>query len=466
MFSTRSSTPLGNPPTRGYSPLVDHDGARIQPTDSAGRSPSPADATTPPRSQVIAWAFWDWGQQAFQTVILTFVFSVYITSAVAPNDEIGSTRLGSAQTIAGIAIALLCPVMGVLADRVGRRRQMLGISTAALAIAITAMFWVQPDPSYLTLAVWLMAVASVVSEIATVFYYGMLLQVSTPATYGRVSGMGWGLGYLGGLVALVACLFLFVLGKDADSIRYVALFCAAWTVIFCGPVILIGPNTPKPEGGEPFSFFGAYRDIARRIGDLWHHQRSLLHFFVASAIFRDGLGAVFAFAGVIAAGSFGFSSEEVIYLGIAANLVAGVATWVMGGVDDRLGPRRLIVGGLSIMILACLAVFLVDGSVAFWTCAIIISICVGPLQSASRSMLARFTEPGVENENFGLYATSGRAVSFLSPFAFTVAISLGGDQKAGILGIVVVLLIGLLAFLPLRPQYRTTAIPASSDRPA
>lgn len=428
---------------------MDHDGVLIPAPIPPEREPGEA-AQPAPRRVVAAWGLWDWGQQTFNTVMLTFVFSVYITTAVAENEKVGSQAFSGAQTWAGIAIALLCPVMGTLADRIGRRRQLLGIFTVLLALSMAALFWVRPEPSMLTFAVWMMAIASVFSEIAGVFYNGMLLQIATPRTFGRISGMGWGLGYLGGLVALVACLFLFVLGKDADSIRQVALFSGAWTLVFCLPLLLTGPNTPRPEGAAPFSFFGAYRDIARHLLQLWRQQRSLLHFFAASAIFRDGLGAIFAFAGIIAAGSFGFSSEQVIYLGIAANLVAGIATWTLGRLDDALGPRPVIIGGLTILVLTCVAVFLIHGKPAFWVCAIIISICVGPVQSASRSLLARMTPLGLENENFGLYATTGRAVSFLAPFAFTVAIAIGDSERAGILGIVVVLVLGLAAFLPLR----------------
>ncbi|WP_454296406.1 MFS transporter [Salana multivorans] len=436
---------------------MDHDGvlipADVPPESEPGLARRPAT-----RRVVAAWGLWDWGQQTFNTVMLTFVFSVYITSAVAPDEVTGSAAVGGAQTWAGLAIALLCPVMGTLADRVGRRRQLLGISTIALAVSMAALVVVVPDPGWLGYAVWMLAFASVVSEIATVFYNGMLLQIATPATFGRISGMGWGLGYLGGLVALVASLFLFVLGKDPETIRYVALFSGAWTAVFCLPLLLMGPDTPRPDKGSPrFSFFGAYRDIVRRIVWMWREQRYLLHFYVASAIFRDGLGAIFSFAGIIAAGSFGFTQEQVIYLGIAANLVAGVSTWLFGRLDDRAGSRVVIVGGLSLLIAACLGVYFLSGTATFWTCAMLISACVGPVQSASRALLARLTPEGLENENFGLYATSGRAVAFLAPFAFTVAIGIGGVPKAGIIGIVTVLVVGLLAFLPLR-------IPASAHQ--
>jgi len=429
---------------------VDHDGilvpAPVPPEREPGLAGRPA-----PRRVVAAWGLWDWGQQTFNTVVLTFVFSVYITSAVAENETVGSAALGNAQAWAGVAIALLCPVMGTFADRIGRRRQLLGISTIALAASMAAMVVVMPDPGWLGYAVWMLAFASVVSEIAGVFYNGMLLQIATPSTFGRISGMGWGLGYLGGLVALVASLFLFVLGKEPETIRYVALFSGIWTAVFCLPLLLIGPDTPPADRDAPrFSFLGAYRDIVRRIATMWREQRYLLHFFLASAVFRDGLAGVFAFAGVIAAGSFGFSQEEVIYLGIAANLVAGVSTWLFGRFDDRAGSRVLIVGGLGVIIAAGVGILLLDGTAAFWVCAMVISACVGPVQSASRALLARLTPLGLENENFGLYATTGRAVAFLSPFAFTVAIRIGGAQLWGILGIVVVLAIGLIAFLPLR----------------
>ncbi|ACQ78897.1 major facilitator superfamily MFS_1 [Beutenbergia cavernae DSM 12333] len=455
---------------------MSHDDALPAPTEHLPAAPGAAGAPAP-RRQVVAWGFWDWGQQAFQTIILTFVFSVYLTTAVAEqvndSDTRGTQALSNAQTIAGVAIALLCPLMGVLADRYGRRRRLLAIATLALVACMVAMFFVRPDQQYLVLGVTLVALASVFSEIAGVFYNGMLLQIATPTTFGRVSGMAWGLGYLGGLVSLVICLFAFVLPDvglfgvttdDGLAIRAVALFSAVWCLVFCLPLLVLGPDTPAGEGSRgSLNPVTAYRDIGLRIAHMWRNERGLLHFLVASAVYRDGLGAVFAFAGVLAASAYGFSTTEVIYLGIAANLGAGVGTWIAGRIDDAVGPRRLIVTSLTAIVVLGAVVATSPSPVVFWVCGIGISLFVGPVQSASRSLLARITPFGHENENFGLYATAGRAVSFLAPAAFALAIALFGFNRAGIIGIVAVLLIGLLLFLPLRVPANVHL--ASTDAP-
>ena len=135
---------------------------------------------------------------------------------------------------------------------------------------------------------------------------------------------------------------------------------------------------------------------------------------------------------------------------LRARALSAVVMLTLGAVEIWLGGWPFAV---LVLIVACIGVFFLPGKTTFWACAIIISMCVGPVQSASRSMLARMTPVGLENENFGLYATSGRAVSFLAPFAFTMAIAWGGTQKAGILGIVVVLVLGLATFAVLcRPS--------------
>jgi len=411
-----------------------------------------------PRRVVRAWSLWDFGQQSFNTVILTFVFSVYVTGTVADSELRGTQVFSNTQAWAGLAIALLAPAMGTFADRLRNSRLLLTITTLATIACMAGLWFVKPEDSYLLLGCLLIAVASVFSELAGVFYNSMLLHISTPKTYGRISGTAWGLGYIGGVIALVIALFGFILNggmlglptDEALNVRGVAVMCAIWFLVFGMPLLLLAPKEPPSTVTGRFNLLTAYRDLARRIVQLWRTERSLLHFFLASAVYRDGLGAVFTFAGVLAANAYGFSTTMVIIFGLAANLVAGIGTWFAGRLDDKLGPRPVIVGSLVVILVMGAGIIVSDADIVFWVGGLVIASCVGPIQSASRSMLARMTSTETASENFGLYATAGRAVSFLAPAAFASFVAITGQERLGIIGIVAVLALGLALFLSMR----------------
>jgi MFS transporter, UMF1 family len=422
-----------------------------------------------PRRQVFSWALWDWATQPFNSVILTFVFTaLYLTSdtfldpAVAalgegdPAYELALSELASALgwaiTIAGVLIAVLAPVLGQRADVAGRRKVWLGGATAALVLCMIALFFVQGAPAYFVLGISLIAAGTVFSEIAGVNYNAMLVQVSTPKTVGKVSGLGWGLGYVGGIVALVLVVVATTFdwwGMPTDNglaYRVIALGCAAWTLLFAWPVLVYVPEAPPAPRRERVSFWRSYVVLVRDIIALWRGSRPTFWFLLASAVFRDGLAGVFAFGAVIAAVAFHFSSNEVLIFGIAANLLAGVSTIVAGRFDDRFGPRAVILTALSGLVAAGLLVFFLhdSGKLVFWVFGLVLTLFVGPAQAASRSFLARVTPAGRESEIFGLYATTGRAASFLSPLLWATFIAVFGATYWGILGIVVVLAAGLV----------------------
>ncbi|MQA15249.1 MAG: MFS transporter [Pseudonocardiaceae bacterium] len=423
------------------------------------------------RRQVLSWALWDWGSASFNAVIVTFVFSVYLTSAVAPDEDSGSRALGLALGIAGVAIALLAPVIGARADRGGRRRRWLAVNTAVVVAATAGLFAVEDDPSYLLLGLVLIAVGSVFFEFAAVNYNAMLLQLAPPERLGRVSGFGWGMGYFGGVVALAIVLVAFVAPEvglfgvtteDGLNIRVVALFCALWFGLFALPVLLFVPEAPSAPATQRLGVFASYRALFARIARMWRQERSTLHFLLASAVYRDGLAAVFTFGGILAAGTFGFSQQEVIVFALAANVVAGLGCVLAGPLDDRLGPKTVVVAALVAICLAGILLLASTAKAAFWVGGLIVSCFVGPVQSASRSLLARLIPSGQEGETFGLYATTGRAVSFVGPLAFSGSIALFGAQRWGLIGILVVLAAGLILVLPLRaPPGATAARPAS-----
>lgn len=428
-------------------------------TDGPAARPLPGtalDDEPAPRCTVAAWSLYDFGGTAFNTVMVSFVFSVYLTSAVADDRAHGEVVWTGAQTVAGVALALLAPLMGAWADRVRRRRLMLSACTLWLVAVMAACAAVAPREPYLWLGAGLLATGSLVQDIGSVFYNGMLPHVSTPRTVGRVSGTAWALGYVGGLLALVAVLFGFVLdggllglpATDAWNLRAVPLYCAAQVLLFSLPIMLLGPDgTPRDQAG--FSVAGAYRDIAHRVVRMRRDEPQLLHFLLASAVYRDGLTTVFSFAGVIAATSYGFTAAQVIYLGLAASASAALGTWLLGHLDARTGPRPVIVGSLAWICAWGLAIVVVDRTGFYWVAAMAIAFVVGGVQSASRSLLTAIIPAGEENETFGLYTTVGRAASFIAPALIGVATAAFGARWS-ILGIVATLLVGLVAFWPLR----------------
>jgi UMF1 family MFS transporter len=431
---------------------ITSDGAR------ASKQPSP-------RGKVLAWAMWDWGTQPFATVITTFVFSVYLTSTAFGPTNLTSQALASAIACAGIVVALAAPVLGQNADRTGHTVRNLRLQTWAMAAVSAALFFVAPHPEFLVLGLVLLAVGTVFSEISQANNNALLDEVSTEETVGRISGFGWGLGYLGGIVVLLLLYFglikpdvgLFgVTHAEAMGTRVSMVLCGVWTLLFTIPTFALLRDRPQPKAPS-IGIAESYSRLFRSIADLWRTDPHLLYFLAASALFRDGLSGVFAFGAVIAAGTFGFSSGDVIVFGAVANVVAGLATMAFGLLDDRLGPKRVIMISLGALSLLGLGVFFLHdrGPIIFWILGLGMTLFVGPAQAASRSFLARVVPEGRVGEIFGLYATTGRVLSALSPAAFGLAIVLGAaithdenTQYWGILGIVLVLIAGLLAMVP------------------
>jgi MFS transporter, UMF1 family len=416
------------------------------------------------RGKVVAWALWDWGSAAYNAVILTFVFSVYLTDTVGDGRPEASAALGYAVGAAGLLIALLAPVLGQRADAAGRRKLATGVWTGLTIVTMAGLFAVRDDAGYLWLGLVLLGLGSIVFELASVSYNAMLTQVCTPTTIGRVSGFGWAMGYVGGIVLLLVVYYGFIAGggatagflavptADGFNIRLVALAAAVWFLVFALPLFFRVPEVaPAPQRPARLGIAGSYRALFVDLRSLYRESPHTVYFLGASALFRDGLAAIFTFGAVLAVGVYGISAGDVLLFGVAANVLSAIGALVGGRLEDRIGPKPVIVASLLGMIAAGVVLLFVSGPVAFWVFGLLLTVFVGPAQSSSRTFLARLAPPGREGQLFGLYATTGRAVSFLAPSLFGLFVSLFDSQRAGIVGIVAVLAAGLLALWPVRP---------------
>lgn len=421
--------------------------------------------------RVLAWAAWDWGSAAFNAVMSTFVFTIYLTSNAFGTEERTSEVLGYGLAIAGVLIALTAPVTGLRADANGRRKLWLGVNSILVAVLMALCFFVFPSPEFLLLGVGLIALGNIFFEFAGVNYNAMLHQVSTPSTVGKVSGFGWAMGYVGGIVALFVVLYGFIqpevglfgiTSEDGLNVRAVTVFSALWFAVFALPVFLVVPELKATNTVGRIGLVESYRILFARIARLFREQPNTIRFLLASAIFRDGLAAVFTFGGVIAAGTFGFELAQVIQFAIVSNMIAAIGAIIGGFLDDRVGPKAVIIGSLIGLLVSGAALlilgngtyqfgsFTLTGTMTFWIFGLLLSVFVGPAQASSRAFLSRLAPGREQGELFGLYATTGRAVSFLAPLLFGLFITIFDEQRYGIIGILLILLAGLLLLLPVR----------------
>ncbi|OBK73653.1 MFS transporter [Mycobacterium sp. 1164985.4] len=433
----------------------------------------PPDSGGPPapRRQVISWALWDFGATGLNAVVVTFVFSIYLTNSVGadlPGDISATSWLGWALGTAGVVVAVLAPVTGVWVDAPWRRRRVLAVLSALAVVLIAAMSSVRDDYRYLALGLVLLGCASACNELATVPYNAMLRQLSTPQTSGQISGLGLGLGFLGSVTLLLVVYFGFVSGDggllglpldDGQNIRAAMVFTAVWFGLFALPVLVAVPSVkPDPlEQRQSVGFIGGYRRLFSDIRSEWRRDHHVIYYLLASAVFRDGLTGIFAFGAVLGVRVYGVSDADVLLFGVSASTVAAVGAVLGGLLDDRFGAKPVIVVSLSAMIAVGLALLSLDGVLAFWVCGLLLCLFIGPTLSAARTMMLRMSAHGKEGVAFGLYTTTGRAVSYLAPTLFSAFIAIFGTDRAGMGGLLVVLAAGLVAMLAVRVPRSVTA---------
>ncbi|MDB5317358.1 MAG: transporter [Rhodospirillales bacterium] len=400
--------------------------------------------------RAFAWALYDWANSAFPTVVSTFVIAAYFTQGIAPDPVTGQAQWGWMQTLAGLTIAILAPILGAVADAGGRRRLMLLWCTVICAVATAALWFARPEPGFALFALAAVGLATIAFEIGTVFYNSMLPQVASPTETGRVSGLAWGLGYAGGLCCLALCLALVLpekapFGLDraaSEPVRAAALIVAVWMLGFGWPVLFALPD-PPPRDRPGWA-------IAARAGlaEVWALVRSLpsspalARFMIARLFYTDGLNTLFAFGAIFVAGVYGLSFVEIMVFGIALNVTAGLGAAGFGLIEDRIGSRTTILVALSGVALFGTGLLLASGTLAFWLLALPLGIFVGPAQAASRSLMVRMAPSDQVSTHFGLFALSGRVTGFLGPAALAMVTEITSSQCAGMATVIVFLVVG------------------------
>jgi len=430
-----------------------------------------ADATPSRTREIWSWALYDFANSPFTTLVVTFVYATYFTQAIADDPAHGTALWSRGVTITALVVALCSPVLGALADRGGYRKLFVVLSTLVCAGATALLYRVMPGE--VVAALVLFVIANIAYEFGTVFYNAFLPEIADERRIGRVSGLGWGLGYFGGLLALALALVTLVQPEtpwfgfsteNGENVRATNLLVAVWFVVFSVPLFLwvredksrVSPAGRVIRDGWA-QLKGTFREISR--------YRQTVRFLIARLVYNDGLVTVFAFGGIYAAGTFGFTIEQVLVFGIVINVAAGASAIAMGLLDDWIGGKRTIVVSLVGLIAATALAIAARSEVWLWVAGILIGIFTGPNQSASRSLMGRFVPKAVENEFFGFFAFSGKLTAFVGPFILGVLTDVTGSQRIGVSIVLVLFIVGLALLLTVDEHEGKAAAKAATPAP-
>ncbi len=418
------------------------------------RRPGPQPTT---RTGLVAWCLYDWANSAFPTVITTFVFAAYFTKGVATDVVTGTAQWGWALSLSALAVAILGPLLGAIADHAGRRKPWLLVFTGLAAVTSALLWVVTPEPGSVLRALILVGFASFAFELGMVFYNAMLADLAPPEKLGRWSGWGWGLGYMGGLACLAVTLVGFVQTDtpwfglntaEAEHLRATGPLVGLWMILFAVPLFVF---TPDRDTALPLT--EAIRQGLKTLAGtvrLLRRQGNIARFLIARMIYTDGLNTLFAFGGIYAAGSFGFSFEDLILFGIGINVTAGIGAAGFAWIDDWIGAKPTVLISICALIGLSGLLLVIESATLFWLFGLTLGIFVGPAQSASRSLMARLSPTDMRTEMFGLYALSGKATAFLGPALLAVVTDVFSSQRAGMATILGFFLIGALLLLPVK----------------
>ncbi len=446
------------------------------------------EGATASRKAIWGWMLFDWAQQPFHTLIITFVFAPYFASAVAPDAARGQELWGVATGIGGLLIAFSSPVLGAIADTTGPRKPWILFFSALGIVGCWALWFAVPAMETMAPVLFAIALAVFGIEYAAVFNNAMMPTLVPRSELGRLSGSAWGFGYFGGLLTLILVLGFLAASPETgrtllgleplfgldpqmrEGDRAAGPLTAIWYAVFILPMLFFTPDVARRP-----SVSGAVGAGLRRLGRTLRDlpgQRSYFSFLMSSMLYRDALNALYAFGGIYAAGVLGWSIIQIGIFGIITNLTGAAGAWLGGRADRAYGPKAVVMASILILTFCSLLVISTTQTevlfvgiaaapggtslpdIVFYAAGALIGAAGGSIQAASRTLLVDQVDRDHVTEAFGLYALSGKATTFIGPLAIafatgffaqeTFGLTSEDAQRLGVTPIIVLFLIGLV----------------------
>ena len=400
---------------------------------------TPTSVTPTITQRVLAWALYDFASSVYPAVITATIFSVYFANVIVGNSSgRGDLWWGRVLSMSMVFVALTSPLVGSIADRGGLRKRFL-IAYSGLCIVAVALF-ATLSPGELAPAFALAVLANIGFEGALVFYNAYLSDIAPPGRRGFVSGLGFGLGYAGSAIGLLAILPL----VTRERFDLVWLTVAGMYAVFAIPSLLGLPPDIRTGVGVRHAVSLGIRGFRRTVIEAWRFPQ-LRRFLLAYFVYIDGINTTVYFSSLFATKTLGFRTQELIILFLIVQISALVGAFAWAKPTDRWGPKRVIMITLVLWVGVALAGFFVNSRQTFYAVATIAGSGLGAVQAASRALMASLIPRGKDAEMFGFYAFCGKSSSILGPLLFgAISYAFHGNQRFAVLSVAIFFLVGLV----------------------
>ena len=413
------------------------------------RTPAHSDKPAPRPRTVWSWALYDWANSAFATVVLAGFFPLLYQDFWNANTaaETANLRLGWTNAAASLLIALSAPLLGALADRTGTRKRLLfafaipGMLATALMMGVAEGAWMQASVLFVLASVGFLG--------ANLLYDSLLVSVAPRARWHRVSGLGFGLGYLGGGLLYLICVIAalkpaqFGFAGSTDAVLAAFLLTAVWWALFSLPLLLF---VPEPAATRPDNGRGLWTQVVGEIGStlkLLPRNRPVLVFLLAYWLYIDGVGTVIRMA-VAYGRALGFERSHLILALLLVQFVGFPAAVLFGHLGERIGPKRGIYLGLLVYTVVCIWGALITAPWEFFAIAVLIGLVQGGVQALSRSYYAQLIPAEKSGEFFGFYNLMGKFAALIGPPLFGLVGAWFGDVRYSMLSVILLFGAGAL----------------------
>lgn len=400
------------------------------------------------KREVFAWAMFDFANSGYTTVVLTAVFAAYFVGAVAGGAPWATFAWTAALSVSYAIVMVTVPVLGAWADRRAAKKRLLLVSTVGCVLATAALS--QVGPGAVVTGVCLVVLSNVFFSWGESLIAAFLPELARPHALGRVSGWGWGLGYLGGMLALGLCLLVVIRAQSAgqSAAEFVPLTMWITASVFAVASLFTffglkerAVSSPQSSAGRD-GWHGAWLRLKATYQKARHYQ-DFMWLMACAVAYQGGVAVTIALAAIYAEQVIGFAQQETMVLIFVLNVAAALGALAFGHWQDRIGHQRALGFTLIGWVLTCVIAALTTTKTGFWYAAAIAGVCMGSSQSSGRALAGLFAPPGQLAEFFGLWTFATRLASIIGPLTYGVITWVtGGNHRLAIGSTAVLFLIG------------------------